>query len=75
MKVKVKVDAKISCNSNCCYNLNRQFFLSFSQIHCDVLGYKLKYLWSDLSLLSASDILRYMLSCRAIAIYDLPINL
>ena len=24
---------------------------------------------------SASDILRYILSCRAIAIYDLPINL
>ena len=32
------------------------FFLQYS----DVLGYKLKYSWSDLSLLSASDILRYI---------------
>ena len=48
------------------------FFL-FSPIHCDVLGYKLKYSWSDLSLLSASDILRYIFcpaECiRYIAIY------
>ena len=45
----------------------------FSPIHCDVLGYKLKYSWSDLSLLSASDILRYVFcpaECiRYIAIY------
>ena len=54
-------------------------FFFFSPIHCDVLGYKLKYSWSDLSLLSASDILRYIFcpaECiRYIAIYDLPINL
>ena len=40
---------------------------------CDVLGYKLKYSWSGLSLLSASDILRYIFcpaECiRYIAIY------
>ena len=30
---------------------------------------QLKYLWSDLSLPSATDILRYILSCRASAIY------
>ena len=51
---------------------NRPAFL-FSPIHCDVLGYKLKYSWSDLSLLSASDILRYIFcpaECiRYIAIY------
>ena len=57
----------------------------FSPIHGDVLGYKLKSSWSDLSLLSASDIyfvlssaidiLGYILSCRAVWIYDLPINL
>ena len=45
----------------------------FSPIHCDVLGYKLKYSWSDLSLLSASDILRYIFCAaeciRYIAIY------
>ena len=41
-KVKVKGNAKISCNSNCYYYFNRPFFL-FSPIHCDVLGYKLKY--------------------------------
>ena len=49
------------------------------------VGIKLKYSWSDLSPLSASDIyfvlpsafdiLRYILSRRAIAIHDLPINL
>ena len=48
------------------------FFL-FSPIHCDVLGYKLKYSCSDLSLLNASDILRYIFcsaECiRYIAIY------
>ena len=37
--------------------LTDRFF--FFPIHYDVLGYKLKYSWSDLSLLSASDILRY----------------
>ena len=71
-KVKVKGNAKISCNSNCYYYFNRPLFL-FSPIHCDVLGYKLKYSWSDLSLLSASDILRYIFcpaECiRYIAIY------
>ena len=41
---------------------NRFFF--FSPIHCDVLGYKLKYSWSDLSVLSASDILRYIFCPR-----------
>ena len=52
--------------------LTDHFFL-FSPIHCDELGYKLKYSWSDLSLLSASDILRYIFcpaECiRYIAIY------
>ena len=33
------------------------FFFIFSPIHCDVLGYELKYSWSDLSLLRASNIL------------------
>ena len=46
---------------------------SFSLIHCYVLGYKLKKSWSDLSLLIASDILRYIFcpaECiRYIAIY------
>ena len=32
-------------------------------------------MWSDWRLPSASDILRYILSCRASAIYGLPINL
>ena len=49
--------------------LTDSFFL-FSPIHCHVLGYKLNYLWSDLS---ASDILRYIFcpaECiRYIAIY------
>ena len=45
--------------SNCCYYFNRPFFV-FSPIHCDVLGYILKYSCFDLSLLSTSDILRYM---------------
>ena len=40
-----------------------------------LLGKLLKYLWSDLSLPSASDILRYILSCRTSAIYGLLINL
>ena len=59
--------------------LTESFFF-FSPIHCDVLGYKLKYSWSYMSLLSASDILRYIF-CPAefiwyIAIYFvLPINL
>ena len=48
-------------------------FLFFSPIHCDVLGYILKCSCSDLSLLSASNILRYMFcpaECiRYIAIY------
>ena len=37
-------------------------FLFFSAMHCDVLvlGYILKYLWSDLSHMSASDTLRYI---------------
>ena len=49
----------------------------FSSMHSYVvlLGYILKYSWSNLSLPSASDILRYILSCRASAIYGLPINL
>ena len=46
-------------------------------MHSDVLvlAYILKYSWSNLSLPSASDILRYILSCRASAIYGTPINL
>ena len=49
----------------------------FSAVHSGVLvlGYVLKYLWSDLSLPSASDILQYILSCRASAICGLPIYL
>ena len=52
-------------------------FLFLSAMHSDVLvlAYILKYSWSILSLPSASDILRYILSCRANAIYGLPINL
>ena len=51
--------------------LTDSFF--FFLIHCDMLGYKLKYSCSYLSHLSASDILRYI-SCPAeciqyIAIY------
>ena len=49
------------------------FFFIFSPIHCDVLGYKLKYSSSNLSLLSASNILQYLFcpaECvRYIAIY------
>ena len=69
-KVKVKGNAKIGCNSNCYYYFNRPFFL-FSPIHCDVLGHKLKESWSDLSLLSASDILRYIF-CPAECIRTVP---
>ena len=62
----------------CCCYFNWQFFLFF----CDALwcvGVRIYIYWNIrgliLSLPSASNILRYILSCRAIAIYDLPINL
>ena len=45
------------------FTLIDQFF-SFFPIHCDVLGHKLKNSCSDLSLLSAFDILRFI-SCPA----------
>ena len=52
-------------------------FLFFSAMGCDVLvlGYTLKYSWSDLNLPSVSDILRYILPCRASAIFGMPIIL
>ena len=62
----------------CCYYFNR---LSFSAMHCGglVLGiptWDIKNICGlILSLPSASDILRYILSCRASAICGLPIYL
>ena len=60
----------------CCCYFNRQFFLL---LQCTVIC----WCWDIyqnirgiiLSLPSASDILRYILSCQASATYDLPINL
>ena len=66
-KVKVKGNATISCNSNCYYYFNRPLFL-FSPIHCDVLGYKLKYSWFE-PLECIRYIAIYILSCRVHSIY------
>ena len=83
----MKGNAEISCKSNCCYYFNRPFFSFFSNSRWCV-GIKLKYSWQiwaswvhpiycDICFVlpSAFDIFWYILSCRSIAIYDLPINL
>ena len=60
---------------NCCYYFKQSFFIFFA-MHCDVLllGYISNiYVWSEPP--ECTDILRYILSCRASAIYGLPINL
>ena len=70
-KYKWKLLVFVNC---CCYF--KQSFRICSAMHCDVLllGYISNiYVWSEPP--ECTDILRYILSCRASAIYGQPINL
>ena len=70
-KYKWKLLVFVNC---CCYF--KQSFRICSAMHCDVLllGYILNiHVWSEPP--ECNDILRYIFSCRASAIYGLPINL
>ena len=79
-KRKVKGNSKICFNSNFCYYFH-QFTGMCWDMNLDIHGLtwasRVCPIYRDIYFVlpSASDILRYILSCRAIAIYDLPINL
>ena len=70
-KYKWKLLVFVNC---CCYF--KQSFRICSAMHCDVLllGY-ISNIYVGSEPPECTDILRYILSCRASAIYGLPINL
>ena len=70
---------EISAYVNCCFLCSVIFIEYYSTMHCNEVlqACRVDPIYCDIYFVlpSAFDISRYILSCRAIAIYDLPINL